>query len=185
MIAAQKIVKQLIAGLNAARIDHMLVGSFARNFYAEPRSTNDADVVLSIPGGSLRALLDILGPEFQLEEQMTFETNTGTMRSKLAHVSSGFTIEMFFLSDDTFDQKRFNRRRSIQYEGIPTFILTAEDVIITKLRWARRKDHDDVRDVIAVQGDAALDWNYIHQWAAIHDTRAQLDEIRATIPPLD
>jgi hypothetical protein len=185
VIAAQQVVKQLIAGLNAARIDHMLVGSFARNFYAEPRSTKDADVVLSVPGGSLRPLLDALGPEFQVEQQMTFKTNTGTMRSRLAHVASGFTIELFFLSNDVFDQERFKRRRAIRYEDAPTFILTAEDVIVTKLRWARRKDLDDVRDVIAVQGDAALDWEYIHKWTAIHGTRAKLDEIRASIPPLD
>lgn len=58
-----------------------------------------------------------------------------------------------------------------------------------KLRWAkhakRGKDREDVRDVIAVQGDAALDWDYIHEWCARHGTRELLDEIRASIPPLD
>jgi len=66
---------------------------------------------------------------------------------------------------------------------------TVEDVIITKLRWAqiakRGKDSDDVRNVIAVQGDEALDWDYIHHWCAEHGTRTLLDEIRASIPPLD
>ncbi len=60
---------------------------------------------------------------------------------------------------------------------------TAEDVIITKLRWARSKDRDDVRDVIAVQGDA-IDWPYVHAWADQHGTRGLLDEIRASIPPI-
>lgn len=60
---------------------------------------------------------------------------------------------------------------------------------ITNLRWAliakRGKDSDDVRNVIAVQGDEALDWDYIHHWCAQHGTRALLDEIRSSIPPLD
>jgi hypothetical protein len=47
------------------------------------------------------------------------------------------------------------------------------------------KDGCDVRNIIAVQGDAALDWDYIHHWCAIHGTRALLDEIRASIPPID
>lgn len=47
------------------------------------------------------------------------------------------------------------------------------------------KDADDLRDVIAVQGDEALDWDYIHRWTAEHGTRELLDEIRASIPPLD
>jgi hypothetical protein len=57
------------------------------------------------------------------------------------------------------------------------------------LRWAmiakRGKDRDDVRDVIAVQGDEVLDWDYIHHWCGLHDTRELLDEIRASIPPID
>jgi hypothetical protein len=60
---------------------------------------------------------------------------------------------------------------------------TAEDVIVTKLRWARSKDKDDVRDVIAVQGDA-IDWDYVHTWTERHGTRGLLDEIRRSIPPI-
>ncbi len=55
---------------------------------------------------------------------------------------------------------------------------------MTKLRWPRSKDLDDARDVIAMQGHE-LDWNYIHHWTSIHQTRARLDDIRASIPPLD
>ncbi len=58
-----------------------------------------------------------------------------------------------------------------------------------KLRWfaiaKRGKDRDDVRDILAVQGDDALDWDYIHQWTAEHKPRKLLDEIRASIPPID
>jgi hypothetical protein len=60
-------------------------------------------------------------------------------------------------------------------------------VVITKLRWAvqgqRGKDRDDVRDVLAVQGDR-IDWAYVYAWCAQHGTRALLDEIRRSIPPI-
>lgn len=58
---------------------------------------------------------------------------------------------------------------------------------MTKLRWAllanRSKDRSDVRDVIAVQG-GRIDWDYVHRWCDEHGTRALLDEIRASIPPI-
>ncbi len=58
---------------------------------------------------------------------------------------------------------------------------------MTKLHWAmlgqRRKECDDVRDVIAVQGNG-IDWDYVHYWCDQHGTRALLDEIRASIPPI-
>ena len=186
MMPANIIVTHVLAALNQAGIAHMLVGSFARNYYADPRSTKDADLVLGVTSGSyLKSFLDALGPDFSLQDQMTFETKTGTFRSTLVHRESGFEVEMFHLSSDLYDQERFRRRRATTYEGQPTHVLTAEDVIVTKLRWARGKDRDDVRDVIAMQGSAALDWNYIHHWTGEHGSCAKLDAIRASLPPLD
>lgn len=182
MIIASQIARRVIAALNAVGIPHMLVGAFARNYYAEPRSTKDADVVLSVPPGALRPFLEALGSDILMDQQMSFETNTGTLKNVLVHPETGFTVELFYLSDDAHDQERFQRRRATNYEGQPTFVLTAEDYIVTKLRWPRSKDFDDARDVIAMQGDN-LDWNYIHHWAEIHGSSAKLDRVRASIPP--
>jgi hypothetical protein len=63
-----------------------------------------------------------------------------------------------------------------------TFLATAEDVIITKLHRSRHgnrsKDIEDVRNVLAVRGDA-LDWAYVRGWCDAHGTRELLDRIRA------
>ena len=65
-------------------------------------------------------------------------------------------------------------------------VIAKRSVIVTKLRWAliagRGKDRDDVRDVIAVQGDV-LDWSYIKGWARQHGTEPLLEEIQSQIPP--
>ncbi len=182
MMPAAQIASRVIAALNTAGIPHVLVGAFARNYYAEPRSTKDADVVLSVSPSGLRQFLEILGADIHMDEQMSFETNTGTMKNVLIHADSGFTVELFYLSNDLHDQERFKRRRATTYEGQSTFVLTAEDYIVTKLRWPRSKDFDDARDVIAMQGEV-LDWNYIHHWADIHGSREKLTRVRASIPP--
>jgi hypothetical protein len=136
-------------------------------------------------------LIDCLGDEFELDPQGSFELVTGTLRHHLRVPSIHFEIELFLLSDDPHDQSRFERRCSFPSEqlGVEAIIPTPEDVIIMKLRWLsvanRGKDREDVRDIVAVQGDEALDWDYIHKWTAEHGTRALLDEIRATIPPID
>ena len=58
---------------------------------------------------------------------------------------------------------------------------------MTKLRWYkalnRSKDKDDVRGVIAVQGDS-LDWDYIRRWCDMHGTRELLEAVWASIPPI-
>ena len=182
MTPSAQIARRVIAALNAAKIPHVLVGAFARNYYAEPRSTKDADLVVSVAADGWRPFLEALGGDIRMDEQLAFETNTGTLKNVLVHPDSGFNVELFYLSSDAHDQERFKRRRATTYEGQPTFVLTAEDYIITKLRWPRSKDFDDARDVIAMQG-GALDWNYIHHWTAIHGSQAKLDRVRANIPP--
>ena len=68
-----------------------------------------------------------------------------------------------------------------------TFLFpSAEDVIITKLRWSRaggrRKDIEDAENVIAVQGER-IDWDYVTSWCDRHGTRELLDRVRQSLPP--
>jgi hypothetical protein len=184
MADALEITTQVIAALSRCGVPHVMVGSFARNFHAFPRSTKDADIVLAVDAAGLNRFEAELGGDFLLEPQTTFETNTGTFRHALIHKATEFKTELFLLSKDEFDQERFRRRLAMNFNGHTTFVLTAEDVIITKLRWVRPKDVEDIRDVIAVKSET-LDWDYIHRWTAIHGTRTKLDEIRASIPKID
>jgi hypothetical protein len=172
--------------LETAGIPHVLVGSMSSNVHGFARSTKDMDLVVETDRAGLDRLFNALTDMFDVDPQASFETVTGTLRHILVAKDGKFKVEIFQLSDDAHDQERFRRRLTIDYPSLKArvSILTAEDVIITKLRWARSKDLDDIRDVMAVQGDD-LDWNYVHHWTAIHDTRAKLDEIRASIPKID
>lgn len=177
----------VIDALEAGEIPYLLVGSFSSNYYGVPRSTEDADFVVHLGETRISVLIDRLGPRFRLNRQMSFETITGTTRWEVEVSDIPFKIELFLLSDDPHDQERFRRRRRVRVFGRETYLPTPEDVIITKLRWARQgarpKDRDDVRNVIAVQGDR-LDWDYLCQWCDCHGTGEALREIQASIPPI-
>jgi len=185
MTSALEITTKVVTALNKAGIVHMLVGAFSRNAYAHPRSTQDADLVVALGSGDLKKLVDMLAPEFVLESQATFESNTGTLRDTFVTQDSGFKIELFHLSSDEHDQERFKRRRQTIFNSQPTCIPTPEDVIITKLRWARNKDLEDIKDVLVFVEPANFDWNYLHHWTGIHGTKAKLEEIRSSIPKID
>ena len=185
-----EVAARVVAAFDELGIEYFLAGSFSSNYYGIPRSTKDADFV-AVLSGKIGMLEAALGSGLELDAQTSFETVTGTLREIIRVPSVPFEVEIFHLSKDSHDQSRFERRRTVFDElvGCEICLPTAEDVIVTKLRWAvrakRSKDADDVRDVIAVQGDEVLDWEYIHHWCAEHGTRELLDEIRASIPPLD
>jgi hypothetical protein len=176
----------VIEALESLGIPYMVVGSLSSNYYGVARSTHDADFVVHLESASIGQVMQRIGPGLRLDSQMSFETVTGTSKYVLTLPDDRFKIELFLLSDDLHDQQRFARRRRGVTAGRETFVPTAEDVIIMKLRWslrvARTKDIDDVRNVLAVQRNA-LDWEYLHHWCDIHGTRKLLDDLRASLPP--
>jgi len=169
--------------LGAAGVPYMLVGGFSSNLHGIPRSTKDADFVVQLSMPLNEAFAQMLGPDFEPEPQLSFETNTGTQRQEFRVRGTLFKVEVFRLSDDPHDQERFRRRQRVEVAGREVYFPTAEDVIIWKLRWRRSKDRDDVRGVIGVQGDR-LAWPYIEGWCERHGTRALLEEIRRTVPKI-
>ena len=190
-MTAEDAVAKLIEVLNELSVPYMVVGSFSSNYYGIARSTKDADIVANLPNDvSIGAIAKRLGPAFRLDPQAGFEGITATIKYVVSLVEVPFTIEVFLLSNDEHDQERFRRRREVQLSGRPTFIPAPEDVIITKVRWAasraqtRGKDAADVANLIAVSGEL-IDWPYVYSWCDRHGTRELLDEIRASIPPLD
>ncbi len=62
------------------------------------------------------------------------------------------------------------------------WVPTAEDVLVQKLRWARAKDLDDARDVLAIQGLQGLDMDYVNHWCKEHGTEERLSDALARIP---
>jgi hypothetical protein len=177
VITIEDVTLRVIDALNACGSPYMLVGSFSSNFYGIPRSTKDADFVLQLQGDLAPVFYESLGKDFDMDPQLRFETNTGTFKQEMRFPGTPFTVELFRLSNDDFDQERFRRRVPAKIFGRQTYVPTAEDVIVMKLRWFRGKDRPDVLNVMTVQR-GKLDWSYIESWCKCHGTFARMEEIR-------
>ena len=180
-----ELAKIVITHLEESGVDYVLVGGIAYNFYGIPRSTNDADFVVSIEGHALDALLRTLPKEFEVEPQARMELFTGTMRWVVCIQGTPLKVEFFLLGNDPHHRVEFQRRKRewlplIETEG---WVACGEDLIIQKLRWARGKDLDDVRNIVSVSGDE-LDFAYIEKWCREHGTWARFEEIRSSIPEI-
>lgn len=181
---AEQIIRRVLDSLDELEVPYVLVGSFASNIYGQARSTRDADLVVQGPLGQVSALMRKLGSEFSRDPQIQFETVTGTRKTVIVHKPTKFEVEVFELSDDPHDQIRFARRRQARIYGGDSWVLTPEDVLVTKLKWLHRanrtKDLLDVQHVIGVQADS-LDWTYIERWCDEHGSRQLLEKIRAEL----
>lgn len=175
------VMLRVVDALDRARVPYMLVGAFSSNYHGVPRSTEDVDFVLELNQPLTADFNKVLGPDFEPENQLSFETNTGAYRQEFQVKDTLFKVELFRLSDDPFDQTRFKRRIATEVSGRRIWLPTPEDVIVMKLRWRRSKDKDDVREVMSVQRDN-LDWKYIEEWCSKHGSLKLMQSILASIP---
>lgn len=178
-MTTEQAVARLIEALEREGVPYMVVGAFSSNLYGVPRATNDADIVVQFDSFNLLEFCQELGTEFVLDRQMMIEGFTGSVRNVITFRPTGFQIELFRLGEDPHHRERFQRRRR---QHVPecsreAWVAAAEDVVIQKLRWARRKDLDDVVNLLAVSG-GMLDWDYLRRWTASHGTGDLLEQLR-------
>jgi len=173
MMNLYEIMVAVAASLDDTSITYMMVGAFASNFYGVPRSTMDGDFVLMVSEFPIANLGAALGPSFHIDPQSHIETFTMGTYYALVHLESRLSVDLFLHENDPHGAASFSRRIQVDFENTKVFIPTAEDVVITKLRWSqggrRLKDLDDARGVLAVQA-GRLDMAYIRHWCDIHQT---------------
>jgi len=179
---------RLIRTLEEVEVPYMIVGSYSSNFYGIPRSTKDADLVVSLDHADWEKLCSLLPSGLALEPQSSFEMVTSTRKELIKVKDSPFEIELFHLSEDAHDSARFARRQKVEIApGVSACLPTAEDVIIQKLRWGRvakrTKDFADVVAVLQVQGPDRLDWSYIEDWCTKHQTLKLLAAAKTEAAP--
>jgi hypothetical protein len=178
----------VIAACEEEAVEYMMTGAFAVSYYGIPRSTKDVDFVLSLsPSDGVTRVIRRLAPEVSFDSQVQFDTLTwGRRHVGICKGATAFKVELFELFGDPFVQAQFSRKKRMHSAqlGRQTWLPTAEDLLVQKLRWARSKDLDDVRDVLAVQGPETLDMAYVENWCRTHGTLERLQKILAELPPL-
>ena len=161
----EEAITKVIEALNEIGVSYMLVGSFSSMYYSFPRSTTDADFVVGTQDLDIHRLATTLGTQFKFDRQLSFETIGGSIKTEIEIEDTPFRIEIFRLTNEPFDQSRFERRRKIILFGKQVWIPTVEDVILQKLIWDRPKDREDVAGVIEANRQS-LDHEYLQFWAS-------------------
>jgi hypothetical protein len=157
-------------------LDHMglayaLGGSMASSVYGISRHTNDADVMVVPFPGREKELIDALGADYYASEPSIRQANLNRSSFNLINISTGFKVDVFILPDDPFERTAMTRRRSFEEEsGQTIFLLSPEDVLLSKLRWYRLGDEvsdQQWRDIIGVVKTRGpeLDRDYLKHWS--------------------
>lgn len=64
------IALKVARALTSVGAEYFVGGSLASSLQGEPRATNDIDFVIALAAGRIRALVDALGPDFEVDVDM-------------------------------------------------------------------------------------------------------------------
>ena len=166
--------------LEGAGISYMVTGSVAVSLYAEPRMTRDVDLVVDLQPADTARLVDMFDAEFSCDASRIRDAITRRTMFNLIHTTAVVKIDVIVRKDHPYREEEFRRRRQAEIGGVQMWVVSAEDLILSKLDWARSSRSElqlrDVRNVITAQ--PALDWPYVDRWAGRLGLSALLQEAR-------
>ena len=122
--------------LSAAGMSFMLTGSFALAYYATPRMTRDLDIVVALDERHLAALVAAFEPDFYIDADAARNAVLTERMFNLMHLESGVKVDLIVRKSAEFRQAEFARRKPIEIANVRTWIVSCEDLILSKLVWA-------------------------------------------------
>ncbi len=170
------VLKDVISRLEKAGFGYMLTGSLAMNYYAQPRMTRDIDIVVALDSKDVHRILETFGKDYYVSEEAVINAVKEAAIFNLVHLKSVVKVDIIVLKTDKYRQHEFSRRVSVEISDFTAWIVSKEDLILSKLNWARDSKSEmqlnDVKNLLATSPDM----EYLQQWANELGVRELLEE---------
>ncbi|MCJ7666137.1 MAG: nucleotidyltransferase [Actinobacteria bacterium] len=162
MLNELKIFKDVIEKLNNNNIPFMISGSVAMNYYTIPRMTRDIDIVIEIE--DIKGFYNTFKKEYYIDPEMIENAIKHQQMFNIIHLKEVIKIDFIIRKNTEYRKTEFKRRKKVKIDGIKVSIVTIEDLIISKLLWARDSHSElQIRDIKNLLKERA-DMGYINNW---------------------
>ena len=161
------VLQSVTAQLEGVGIPYMVTGSMAANFYAVPRMTRDIDLVIELSERDVDRVTRLFQQEYYIDRDMVHRAVRDHAMFNMIHNALVVKVDCVVRKETEYRREEFARRRAVSVAGQRVFIVSPEDLILSKLDWAKESRSqmqlDDVRNLLrSVQG---LDTEYLNRWA--------------------
>ena len=160
------VLKLVAARLEAAGISYMITGSMAANFYTTPRMTRDIDLVIELSERDVERVTGLFQDEYYIDRDMVQRAVQSQSMFNMIHNALVVKVDCVVRKDTEYRREEFARRRPVTIAGQQVYIVAPEDLILSKLDWAKESRSqlqlDDVRNLL--KSGQALDTAYLNRW---------------------
>jgi hypothetical protein len=160
-----ELLKEIVTSLENKGLPYMVSGSLAMTAYTVPRMTRDIDIVIDIGIEDLESFLPLFERNFYINPiTVNEEIRRRGMFNVIDH-RSGYKIDFVVKKNSSYRRLEFERRNRSEILGVAAWLVSAEDLVISKLIWIQdiqsEKQMEDIRNLME---NLSLDTLYIQKW---------------------
>ena len=133
--------------------------------------------MISLSEDDVDGIVAALSPDFYIDADSVRSAVISQRLFNLMHLATGIKVDLIVRKRSEYRQVEFARRQPVQMSGVTTCIVTREDLILSKLVWAKDSGSElqrrDVRSLL----DESMDRAYVERWASHLGVAEALAEI--------
>ena len=140
--------------------------------------TRAIDIVVAMRGEDVPQLVAAFSPDFYVDGDDARNAVRSERLFNLMQYGSGIKVDLIVRKSSEYRALEFSRRRRVTMGAIETCIVSCEDLILSKLAWARDSASELQRRDVGQLLKGSADLDYLHRWAAALGVESLLEEMR-------
>lgn len=161
-----QVLRDVASRLETAGLDYMLTGSVALSCHAQPRMTRDIDLVVAFFLQDASRISAVLGPGYYVSPEAAREAVLHQSSFNAIHEATLIKVDFMVRKRNDYRLHEFARRVRMRVEDFDLWVVSKEDLILSKLDWAReslsQRQLADAENLIA----SGCDTEYLRTWSA-------------------
>jgi hypothetical protein len=130
-------LRDVAGALERLGVQWVVGGSFAGSAHGEPRATNDIDIIAALSAADVTPFIDGLGDKFYRDEAAIRDAVSRRSSFNLIDERTFVKVDLFVPPAGAMGEGQLVRRQRFDPagSGVVIYVLSAEDVLLQKLRW--------------------------------------------------
>jgi hypothetical protein len=158
-------LRVLIGFFEQNNISYMLSGSVAMSTYTVPRFTRDFDFVVHLLPQNVPMLMEQFKHGYYCSEEAVRDALNRKSMFNIIDDKSGYKADFVILKEEPYRQEEFSRRKQIDFLDMKIYIVSVEDLLLSKLIWIQEiQSGVQMEDIKALTALAEIDKLYVRQW---------------------
>lgn len=157
--------KKIIEYFDSRHIPYMLSGSIAMGIYVVPRATKDIDFVVQLQPKDIESFTaHFEGAYYCSKEAVADAVNRQSIFKVIDH-ASGFKADFVVLKSSEYRLAEFERKQPADFYGIKIYVVSPEDLLISKLIWIQEwQSAVQIEDIKNLASIPDLQLEYVTNW---------------------